>query len=190
MSNYKVIYADPAWEFKSKKTGGSMKSGACQHYDVMSVADMMNMDVESLCAPDCLLVMWWVGSQPLEAVALANAWGFKLCTMTGFVWNKLTTEGNPVFGMGHTTRAGAECALIAYRGKLKNIIQSRSVRSARSEVVGRHSEKPPVFRQDIERLCGDVPRLEMFARTQTPGWDVFGNQVDNSILIRSKEQAA
>lgn len=27
---YRVIYADPAWQFKSKKSGGSMKSGAAQ----------------------------------------------------------------------------------------------------------------------------------------------------------------
>ena len=110
MNQYKVIYADPPWSFNSKKSGGSMKSGAAQKYDVMSLEEMKGMDVQSLAAPDCLLVMWWVGSQPQEALDLVNAWGFKLNTMTGFVWRKLTTKGNPVFGMGYTTRAGAECA--------------------------------------------------------------------------------
>lgn len=190
MNQYKVIYADPPWSFNSKKSGGSMKSGAAQKYDVMSLEEMKGMDVQSLAAPDCLLVMWWVGSQPQEALDLVNAWGFKLNTMTGFVWRKLTTKGNPVFGMGYTTRAGAECALIASRGKLSNLIESHGVRSVREAKVGIHSEKPAIFRNDIEQLCGDVPRLEMFARTSAPGWDVFGNQIDNSIAIDSKEQAA
>lgn len=187
---YKVLYCDPPWQFNSKKTGGSMKSGACQKYSVMSIEQLKQLDVQSLCDDDCLLVMWWVGSMPQEAIDLCAAWGFKLCTMTGFVWNKLTAEGNPVFGMGHTTRAGAECALIGYRGKLKNIIQCKSVRSVRTEVIGRHSEKPAVFRLDVEKLVGDVPRLEMFARVATPGWEIFGNEVESSISIDSKDHAA
>lgn len=187
---YKVIYTDPPWSFNSKKTGGSMKSGAAQQYSVMSIDEMKSMDIASLCDDDCLLVMWWVGSQPQEALDLVSAWGFKLNTMTGFVWRKLTTKGNPVFGMGYTARAGAECALIASRGKLSNLIESHSVRSVREALVGAHSEKPSKFRSDIEQLCGDVPRLEMFARTETPGWDLFGNEVESSISIDVKEHAA
>ena len=37
---YRVIYADPAWQFKSKKSGGSMKSRAAQVYSVTSIEDM------------------------------------------------------------------------------------------------------------------------------------------------------
>lgn len=182
---YKVIYADPPWLFNSKKTGGSMKSGAGQKYDVMTLDAMKAMDVASLCDDDCLLVMWWVGSQGREAMELCEAWGFHCSTMTGFVWEKLTANCLPFFGMGNTTRAGAECALIGFRGKLKNLIQCRSVRSVRAAPVGIHSEKPAEFRHDIEKLCGDVPRLEMFARRTAPGWDVFGNQVDDSIELGS-----
>ena len=28
-----------------------------------------------------------------------------------------------------------------------------------------------------------IPRLEMFARQSSPGWDVFGNQVENTIQL-------
>jgi len=190
MSNYKVIYADPPWSFNNKKTGGSMKSGACQQYDVMSVADMMNMDVESLCAPDCLLVMWYVGSMPDEALSLARAWGFRVTNINGFIWDKETKTGKDYFGMGFSTRASTESALIAVKGKLSKLITNHSVRSKIRAKVGAHSEKPHAFREAIEKLCGNVPRLEMFARTQTPGWEVFGNQVGSSIQIQSKEQAA
>ena len=99
------------------------------------------------------------------------------------MWVKLTSENLlPFFGMG-TTRQGSESALIGFKGKMKNLIKCKSIRSVRAAPVGIHSEKPAEFRADIERLCGDVPRLEMFARTSAPGWDVFGNQVDNSIKL-------
>jgi N6-adenosine-specific RNA methylase IME4 len=36
----------------------------------------------------------------------------------------------------------------------------------------------------IERATTHMPdKLEIFARSQWPGWDVFGNQVENSIEI-------
>jgi len=41
-----------------------------------------------------------------------------------------------------------------------------------------HSRKPDRIRDDIVKLCGDLPRIELFARTSMPGWDVWGNQVD------------
>lgn len=183
---YKLIYADPPWSFKSKRTGGSMKSGADSQYKTMTIEQMKQMDVATLCDDDCLLIMWWVGSQPIEAVQLCEAWGFKFSTMTGFVWDKLTVKGNPHFGMGHTTRASVECALIGYRGKLKNIIQSHSVRSRHSETISRHSEKPDLFRKLAVELVGDIPRLEMFSRGEFEGWDVFGNQCKDSIKINTK----
>ncbi len=42
-----------------------------------------------------------------------------------------------------------------------------------------HSRKPDIVRKMITKLLGDVPRVELFARTQTPGWSVMGNQVDH-----------
>lgn len=53
-------------------------------------------------------------------------------------------------------------------------------------VVGKHSQKPDKFRRLVVELCGDVPRLEMFAREAHEGWDVFGNEAPNSIEIGMK----
>lgn len=180
---YNIIYADPPWSFNSKKTGGSMKSGAASQYDVMNIEDIKNLDVASHCHDDCILIMWYVGSQPQEALDLAKAWGFTVRNINGFVWNKLTVKGLPFFGMGYYTRAGSESALIATKGKAGNIIEDHGIRAVRSAVVGKHSQKPLEFRGDIVRMCGDKPRLEMFARSSSDGWDVFGNQVDNSISL-------
>lgn len=182
---YNIIYADPPWAFNSVKSGGSMKSGAAAHYSVMSLDQLKALDVAALCEKDCVLVMWYVSSQPQEALDLVKAWGFTLKNMNAFIWRKLSTNLIPHFGMGYWTRAGAECALIAVRGKPK--AECRSIRQVRDEPVGTHSEKPAIFRDDIVKLCGDVPRLEMFARVAAPGWDVFGNEVDNSVHIDGSE---
>lgn len=42
-----------------------------------------------------------------------------------------------------------------------------------------HSRKPAIVRDMITRLFGNIPRVEMFAREQTPGWTVMGNDVSH-----------
>lgn len=181
MKKYKLIYADPPWQFKNKNTGGSMKSGAAAQYNVMTIEDLKAMDIQSICDDDCVLIMWWVGSMPQEAIDLCSAWGFTLKNMNGLVRRKLTKNLLDFFGMGWWTRAGSESAIIATKGKPKPL--SRSIRAVQSFAVREHSRKPDEFRDLAVELVGDVPRLEMFARQKTDGWDVFGNEVEDSINI-------
>ena len=181
---YEIIYADPPWDFKNKKTGGSMSSGAASHYMTTDIESLKSLDVNSISAENCTLIMWYVGSMPQEAIDLVNAWGFTIKNMNGFVWRKLTAKGNPFFGMGFRTRAGSESAIIAIKGKPK--VYSHSVRAVHSYPILKHSKKPELFRKRIVELCGDLPRLEMFAREPSDGWDVFGNEVSSSINIAQK----
>ena len=183
---YKIIYCDPPWSFNSKKAGGNMTSGALAKYPTMTMAELKAMDVAALCEDDCILIMWYVGSQPQEALDLCKSWGFTIKNINGFVWGKLTVKLKLFFGMGFYTRAGTESALIAVKGKPGNLVADHGVRAFRQAVVGRHSAKPPEFRDDIVKMCGDAPRLEMFAREATPGWDVFGNEAPGSIKIGVK----
>lgn len=199
---YQLIYADPPWAFSNQNTGGSMKSSAQAKYTVTGTADLMRMDVNSIAADDCLLIMWYVGAMPEDAIALVKSWGFRIKNMNGFVWNKLTVRNKPFFGMGFWTRAGSESAIFAVKGKPRPASRAvRAVANIDSDSldavlahlafnaclkVGRHSEKPAEFRDMCVELMGDVPRLEMFARKATKGWDVFGNEVSRSISIPLK----
>jgi len=142
------------------------------------------MDIQSISENDCILFMWWVGSQPEEAIDLVKTWGFKLKTMTGFNWVKLTKLGKLFFGMGFWTRAGSECCLIATKGKIKPI--NRGIRSVIKAKAEDHSKKPDVFAEEIIKLCGDLPRVELFARDNKSGWDSFGNEIGNTISIPNK----
>lgn len=153
-----------------------MTAGAANHYPTLSIADICALPVREVVADNALLVLWWVGSQPREALDVVDAWGFTVKNMNGFVWNKLTKLGKPFFGMGFYTRAGSESAIIATRGKFK--VADRGVRAVRSEVVQQHSRKPHSFYNDIERLCPDGRKLELFARNKRSGWDSWGNETD------------
>jgi site-specific DNA-methyltransferase (adenine-specific) len=46
-----------------------------------------------------------------------------------------------------------------------------------------HSRKPDEVKDRIVKLMGDLPRLELFARRKTDGWDVFGNEVESTIVL-------
>lgn len=180
---YSVIYADPPWQFNNKKTGGSMTSGAASQYLTTGIEGLKKIPVNKITADDAVLVMWYVGAMPQEAIDLVDAWGFTLKNMNGFVWNKLTKKGLPFFGMGFYTRAGSESAIIAVKGKGAQLIKNHSIRAVITAAATKHSEKPNEFRGAIVNLCGDVPRLEMFARQASDGWDVFGNEAPDSIII-------
>lgn len=51
----------------------------------------------------------------------------------------------------------------------------------------RHSKKPDIVRNLAVTLVGDVPRIELFARETSTGWDVWGNEVDCSITLTQSE---
>ena len=183
VGGYKVIYADPAWKFSNKKTGGSMKSGADHQYDVMTIDDLKALPVGDIAADNAILFMWYVGAMPQEAIDLVSAWGFTLKNMNGFVWSKLTKTNKPHFGMGFYTRAGSESVIIATKGKYKPA--SHGVRAVfngddQIQFEGQaliHSRKPHQVRDLIVELCADVPRLEMFARETADGWHSWGNEL-------------
>ena len=49
-------------------------------------------------------------------------------------------------------------------------------------------KKPQEARERIVQLMGDVPRIELFARQKTPGWDVWGNEVESDIEMESRKE--
>ena len=83
--------------------------------------------------------------------------------------------------MGHWTRASAETCLLAVRGHPKR--QAKDVHQVIISHVEERSKKPDEVRERIERLMGDVPRIELFARQKADGWDVWGNEAINDVEL-------
>jgi N6-adenosine-specific RNA methylase IME4/ribosomal protein S27AE len=172
---YNIIYADPPWKFNNKNTGGSMSSGAANQYPVMKLEDIINLSVKEIADENCILFMWWVASMPEEALKVVKAWGFTLKTMTCFSWIKKTKNDKDFFGMGFYSRQQQEHCLIAVKGK--NKILDHSIRQNVRAVNELHSKKPGVVREQIVKMVGDNPRIELFAREKVQGWDCWGNEV-------------
>ena len=130
---------------------------------------------------NCVLFLWCTFPKLPEALKLIEAWGFTFKTV-GFVWIKQNKSGKGYFlGLGWWTRSNAEICLIAVKGKPKR--KSASVRQLLFSPVEEHSKKPDEARDKIIELMGDLPRIELFARRETPGWDVWGNEVASTIVF-------
>lgn len=181
MEKYTLIYADPPWSYRDKANDG--ERGAGHKYQTMTVQDICRLPVWDLAAESCLLAMWWVPTQPLEALKVMDAWGFRLMTMKGFTWHKTNKrKGNSAIGMGHMTRANSEDCLFAVRGKLPLRIDASICQHITAPRMD-HSAKPPVIRDKLVQLLGDVNRIELFSRDNTDGWDVWGNQCNSSLEL-------
>ena len=180
--HFKAIYADPAWSFRvwNKDTGNGRSAES--HYSTMSMEEIAALPVADLAADDCVLFMWACWPSLPEALSIIEAWGFAYKTC-GFDWMKAHAGQIEMFrddadvqvGMGYWTRANSEPCLLATRGRPKR--RNADVRMGIIEPRREHSRKPDCVPKRIERLV-EGPYLELFARTQRPGWTVWGNQTD------------
>lgn len=70
-----------------------------------------------------------------------------------------------------------EPVLLGVRGRSLQLKKSRNVKQLVEAVRTTHSRKPNEVMERIVSLCGDVPRIELFARQRVAGWDAWGNEV-------------
>jgi hypothetical protein len=97
------------------------------------------------------------------------AWGFTY--KSHLVWVKDKR------GLGYWGRNRHELLLIGIRGRVPCPAPGAQSASVIEAPRGRHSEKPDIFAEHIERWFPNVPKLEMFARNARPGWSYHGNEV-------------
>ena len=170
---YQVIYADPPWSYKDKASAG--KRGASFKYPTMNLTDIKALPVANIADDNCILFLWITMPKLNEVMEVIESWGFtyKTCAFTWVKRNKIKPTW--FMGMGRWTRANAELCLLATKGKPKRI--SASVLSVVDDPIEKHSKKPNTVREKIVELCGDLPRIELFARQRVDGWDCWGNEV-------------
>jgi N6-adenosine-specific RNA methylase IME4 len=177
---YNIIYADPPWSYKvwSKK---GMGRSAESHYPTMNKLDIQSLPIQNIAADDCVLFLWVTSPCLLEGIELIKAWGFEYKTIA-FTWIKQNKKSPSLFwGMGYWTRANSELCLLATRGNPKRI--DAGVHSVIMTPIEEHSKKPAEARKRIVYLMGDIPRIELFARTKTDGWDAWGNEIESDIYL-------
>lgn len=187
---YRVIYADPPWKYvpnigdRRVTIGGrTVKGPRSRHdnsspdarYKTMSPAEIAAMPVREIAREDAALFMWCVRSELTAALKVVEAWGFEERGWA-FVWVKTGKRScRPAPGQGFYTITGAEVCLRGARGSVPRAADD--VHEVQEAPRGRHSAKPLKIRDEVARLTGEGPRIELFARdTSRPEWDYMGRQ--------------
>jgi len=177
---YEILYADPPWNYKGQRQhngkGNKDTGGAVEHYPTMTLKELKKLDIPSICAENSLIFMWSSSPHLDQAIDLMKVWGFSWATV-GFVWDKQRV--NP----GFYTMSQCELCLIGKRGKIPKPRGARNIRQLVSKLRGKHSEKPAEVRKRIELMFPAQNKVELFSRHVTPGWDIWGNEVQSNINI-------
>ncbi|RYE43632.1 MAG: S-adenosylmethionine-binding protein [Hyphomicrobiales bacterium] len=163
---YAVIYADPAWQFEvySRETG--LDRAADNHYPTQSTEEICKLPVGTISAPDCALFLWATAPMLPDALRVMRFWGFAYKTC--FAWDKVTE------GTGYWSRNRHELLLVGTKGNIPAPAPGTQWPSVIVAKAGRHSEKPVEGYELIEDYFPNLPKIELNARIQRPGWTAWG----------------
>ena len=175
-NKYDLILSDPPWKqgkggkknVRPKSSGSSLDYPTCSLYEIKKHM----AQAVSLCPNDSVLFLWTIDKYLHEAQQIAEELGYKLHAR--MIWNKVT--GIPA---AFTVRYGHEYLLYMYKGKLLPVAKNErgKIHTVFEEKVKRHSQKPEVSYEIIKRLYPTAKKLEMYARRDREGFDVWGNEV-------------
>jgi N6-adenosine-specific RNA methylase IME4 len=170
---YNIIYADPPWDVKRGPDWNSNGSSNPLPYPTMSIQEIKSLPIKGIADKDSYLFLWTINKYIKESYEVAEAWGFKVSCM--LTWCK-PKHG---IGIGGTFVQTTEHLLFCRKGTLT--AKKRIDTTWFSHIRLKHSEKPRMFRDLILEVAGDLPRIELFARQKAEGWDIWGNELENSI---------
>ena len=172
---YATIYADPPWRFQNRTGKVAPEHKRLNRYPTMSLNEIEALPVPSIAAEKSHLYLWVPNALLPEGLAVMKAWGFEY--KGNIIWEKVRKDGQPDGrGVGFYFRNVTEILLFGIRGE-----NNRTLAPARSQVnlvrtqKREHSRKPDEMVEIIER-CSPGPYIELFARGDRPGWDMWGNQ--------------
>jgi N6-adenosine-specific RNA methylase IME4 len=169
-----VIYADPPWAYDFAQSDA--RAIEEDHFAAIDCEDKYPaMDLEDICAlpvpaeEHAVLFLWATSPKLPDAMTVLDAWAFTYRTC--MVWVK------DQIGMGYYARQQHELLLIAVKGHPPLPEEADRPASVISAPRGRHSEKPMLVYETIERMYPHFAKLELFARQPRPGWTVWGTVV-------------
>ena len=172
---FEIVYADPPWSYY----GSPIKDAAAgKHYPLMSQEALAKLPVREIMARRAALFLWATGPRLHFAIELLQTWKLHFRGVL-YVWIKTNRRGEINRGQGIVptfTKPTSEFVLAATTtptGRpfpLLDLAQAQVVLHPRSD----HSRKPAIFRTMIEELCGNRPRIELFARDSASGWVAWG----------------
>lgn len=173
---FDLIYADLPW----KQTKGGKKnvrknsSGTKLDYEVLDLETIKSQlkQAISLTNENSVLFLWTIDKYLFEAQEIAEKLGYKLHAR--MIWNKVT--GIPA---AFTIRFGHEYLLYMYKGKLLPVDKDMrgKIHSVFTEQVKKHSQKPIIAYEIIEKLYPNAKKIELYARNYRENWFCWGDEI-------------
>lgn len=190
MKKYNIIYADPPWHFASKQlqkyNHTRFHSLDIKEYSTMTVKEICNLPIKYITYNESALFLWVTDAHIPEALKVIEAWGFKYITVA-FIWSKKTRNWKQVATLGSWTMKNCEICFFATKGHMLKYKKANNVYQLVEAMRTKHSVKPEEVRDRIVKLFGDIPRIELFARKKTNGWDCWGNEVESDIELKVED---
>ncbi len=177
---YDLILADPPW---NQKRGGKKKvrensSGGNLPYQILELKDIIHILIHAKerANDNHILFLWTIDKYLIQTHQILELLGYKIHAR--MIWNKVT--GIPA---AFTVRFGHEYLLYCYHGKMLPVAKEArgKIHTVFTEKVKKHSKKPEISYEIINQLFPDAKKLELFARQQRDGWDVWGNEVESTV---------
>lgn len=174
---YNTIYADPPWQFQNRTGKVAPEHKRLTRYETMTLDDIKALPVSRIADEKAHLYLWIPNAMLPDGLAVMDAWGFEY--KGNIVWEKVRKDGEPDGrGVGFYFRNVTELLLFGIK---KKSAPNRTLAPARSQVnlirtqKREHSRKPDEIISIIE-ACSAPARIELFARGEREGWDMWGNQ--------------
>ena len=181
---FDIVYADPPWPYYGSP---DKMAAAGKHYSLLTLTEIARMEkpLARITSPSAALFLWSTSSRLPDAVSTLKTWGFHFRGVA-FVWVKIAKVGGHIIsGQGvppTAVKPNAEFVLFGTRqetGRPFPLLDA-SIGQVVLATRGKHSKKPDEIRTRIERIYGDRPRLELFARDSYPGWTSSGLESDGA----------
>lgn len=179
IDGYQIIVSDCPWRYSFSKS----KSRKIENqYQTMTVADICALGSTLPIADNAVLYLWATAPKLLEALEVMKAWGFTY--KSNAVWNKHRV------GMGYWVRGQHELLLIGTRGKMSPPAPANRSASVIEEKRGKHSAKPEEAMRRIEKAHPDQSKLELFSRSERPGWTCLGHALGQVLTTDGAKQVS
>jgi len=174
---YDLIVVDPPWNVHKIVRRVRPNQKVELDYKTMSLDEIKKLPIDEIAATNSVCFLWTTHAYLEPAFDILRSWKFKY--QRTLTWDK--RNGMCLFGFHHRT----EFVLFGYKGKIEMYPRRKAIPTIFTGKSSRHSAKPDEFYKMIEPL-GEF-RLDIFARNNREGWDVFGDEVKNSICLPFKE---
>jgi N6-adenosine-specific RNA methylase IME4 len=163
---FQVILADPPWRYEHSFS----KSREIENqYPTISLSEICELPIPQITTDDSILFLWTTSPKLEESMEVIKAWHYTYRTCGVWVKDKI--------GMGYYLRQQHELFLIAKRGNFPSPVLGSQSSSVFHSPRTKHSEKPEIIYEIIEKLYPNLKYLELFARNKRKGWSSWGNEL-------------